>query len=77
MQVRDWESIKNIIALCFFVGNYFYEIESTLIEYPCIEIICQLGDGKGTVSRFYFLKGLDLIAQSVFQFKEDKGISDD
>ena len=78
-QVRDWESIKNIIALCFFVGNYFYEIESTLIEHPNIEIICQLGDGKGKVSRFYFLKGLEklLIAQSVFQFKEDRGISDD
>jgi len=77
-QVRDWESIKNIIALCFFVGNYFYEIESTLIEHPTIEIICQLGDGKGKVSRFYFLKGLEklLIAQSVFQFKEDRGISD-
>jgi hypothetical protein len=78
-QVRDWESIKNIIALCFFIGNYFYEIESSLIEHPTIEIICQLGDGKGTVSRFYFLQGLKklLIAQSVFQFKEDKGISDD
>ena len=78
-QVRDWESIKNIIALCFFVGNYFYEIESTLIEHPTIEIICQLGDGKGKVSRFYFLKGLEklLIAQSVFQFKEDRGISDE
>jgi hypothetical protein len=78
-QVRDWESIKNIIALCFFVGNYFYEIESTLIEHPTIEIICQLGDGKGKVTRFYFLKGLEklLIAQSVFHFKEDRGISDD
>jgi len=78
-QVRDWESIKNIIALCFFVGNYFYEIESALIEHPTIEIICQLGGSKGTVSRFYFLKGLEklLVAQSVFQFKEDRGISDD
>ena len=77
-QVRDWESIKNIIALCFFVGNYFYEIESALIEHPTIEIICQLGDGKGTVSRFYFLQGLEklLIAESVFRFKEDRGISD-
>ena len=78
-QVRDWESIKNIIALCFFVGNYFYEIESTLIEHPTIEIICQLGNGKGTVSRFYFLQGLEklLIADKVFRFKEDRGISDD
>lgn len=78
-QVRDWNSIKNIIALCFFVGNYFYEIESVLIDNPTIEIICQLGDGKGTISRFYFLKGLEklLIAESVFRFKEDKGISDE
>ena len=78
-QVRDWNSIKNIIALCFFVGNYFYEIESVLIEHPTIEIICQLGDGKGTISRFYFLKGLEklLISESVFRFKKDKGISDE
>jgi hypothetical protein len=78
-QVKDWESIKNIIALCFFIGNYFYEIESALIENPTIEIICQLGDGKGTISRFFFLKGLEklLIAESVFCFKEDRGISDD
>lgn len=51
-----------------------------MIEHPTIEIICQLGDGKGKeVSRFYFLKGLEklLIAQSVFQFKEDRGISDE
>lgn len=78
-QVRDWESIKNIIALTFFIGNYFYEIESVLIEHPTIEIICQLGNGKGKVSRFYFLQGLEklLIANTVFQFKEDRGISDD
>ena len=78
-QVRDWESIKNIISLCFFIGNYFYEIESTLIEHPTIEIICQLGDGKDVVSRFYFLEGLKklLIANSVLQFKKDKGISND
>ena len=51
----------------------------SMIEHPTIEIICQLGDGKGKVSRFYFLKGLEklLIVQSVFQFKEDRGISDD
>jgi len=24
-QVRDWESIKNIISICYFVGGYFYE----------------------------------------------------
>ncbi len=77
-QVRDWESIKNIISLCFYIGNYFYEIESVLIDHPTIEIICQLGDGKGVISRFYFLQGLKkiLLAQSVFKFKEDREISD-
>ncbi len=46
---------------------------------PRIEIICQLGKGKGKVSRFYFLEGLKklLIAQSVLQFKENNGISDE
>jgi len=78
-QVRDWESIKNIIALCFFVGGYFYEIESSLIDNPTIEIICELGNGKGTISRYYFLKGLEklAIAQSVLKFKEDNEISDE
>ena len=39
----------------------------------------EVGDGKGRVSRFYFLKGLEklLIAESVFSFKQDKGISDE
>ena len=43
------------------------------------EIVCQLGNEKGKVSRFYFLKGLKklLIAQSVLQFKENNGISDE
>ena len=43
-QVRDWNSIKNIIALCFFIGNYFYEIESALIDNPTIE--SNLSNGK-------------------------------
>ena len=30
-QVRDWESIKNIISICYFIGGYFYEIQSTLM----------------------------------------------
>ncbi|MFN8456512.1 MAG: hypothetical protein U0401_17890 [Anaerolineae bacterium] len=33
-QVRDYESIKNIIALAYFVGGYFYEIDSDLTQNP-------------------------------------------
>jgi len=78
-QVRDWDSIKNIIALCFFIGNYFYEIESALIDNSTIEIICQMGNGKGTVSRHFFLEGLRvlLITAGALRFKQEMGISDE
>ena len=60
-QVRDFESIKNIIALCFFIGGYFYEIESALVENPVIALITQLGRGKGKVTRHFFLEGLKVL----------------
>jgi hypothetical protein len=78
-QVRDFESIKNIIALCFFVGGYFYEIESALTQNHTIQYLCALGDGKGKVTRHYFLKGIAklLIHKSVEQFVEQQSISPD
>ena len=71
-QVRDWESIKNLIAICFFIGGYFYEIDSELIKNDAIIMICDLGGGKGKMTRYYFLQGLKnlLIAESVNQFRE-------
>ena len=71
-QVQDWESIKNIIALAFFIGGYFYEIEPELANNPVILWICQLGGGKGKITRHYFLEGLKnlLIHQQVEQFRE-------
>lgn len=78
-QVRDWDSIKNILALCFFIGNYFYEIESALIDNPTIEIICQMGNGKGTVSRHFFLEGLKvmLITENTLRLRKELEISDE
>ena len=57
-QVRDYESIKNLLALAYFVGGYFYEIGSDLTKNPTIALIAQLGGGKGQVTRYYFLQGL-------------------
>ena len=78
-QVRDFNSIKNIIALCYFIGNYFYEIDSVLIYNPTIEMLCDIGEGKGTISRHFFLEGIKnlLIAQNVLKFKRDNRISDE
>ena len=54
-QVRDFESIKNIIALCYFIGGYFYEIESELCENVTIQQrICDLGGGYGQVHALFF-----------------------
>ncbi|MFH1633542.1 MAG: transposase [Chloroflexota bacterium] len=72
LQVRDWESIKNIIALAFFIGGYFYEIESELAHNPVMEWLCALGGGKGKITRHYFLEGLKnlLIHRQVQWFRE-------
>jgi hypothetical protein len=78
-QVRDYEAIKNIIALAYFVGGYFYEIGSDLTHNPTIALIAQLGGGKGKVTRYYFLQGLKklLIHASVTRFVKEQEISDD
>lgn len=39
-QVRDWESIKNLIATAFFIGGCFYKIELQLAHHPAIEWLC-------------------------------------
>ena len=77
LQVRDFESIKNIIALCFFIGGYFYEIESELVKNVTIQHICDLGGGKGKYTRYFFLKGLSKILtyKAVEQFIEEQDIS--
>jgi hypothetical protein len=73
-QVRDYTAIKNIIALAYFVGGYFYEIGSDLTKNPVIALIAQLGGGKGKVTRRYFLEGLKklLIHQTVERFLEEQ-----
>ena len=76
-QVRDWESIKNLIATAFFIGGYFYQIEPELARHPVVEWLCQLGNGKGKVTRHFFLEGLRdlLIHHHVEQRREQSGLT--
>ncbi len=78
-QVRDFESIKNIIALCYFIGAYFFGIESELCENTTIQYICDLGGGKGKYTRYFFLQGLAkmLTYNAIEQFVEEQDISDE
>lgn len=61
-QVRDFESIQNVIVLAYFMGGYFYEIESALTHDPAMKQICLLGYGKGKITKLYFLRGLAKLA---------------
>jgi hypothetical protein len=76
-RVHDFESIKNLIALCFFVGAYFYEIQDELTKDPTVQWICELGGAKGKVTRFFFLKGLEILlhAQQLEAFQKEKNLS--
>jgi hypothetical protein len=56
--IQDWESIKNLISLAFFIGGYFYEIEDQLTQDPQMIWLAELGGGKGKVTRGYILRGI-------------------
>jgi hypothetical protein len=70
-QVRDYASIRRLLALAFYLAGFFYASDSTVIDNPVIALICQLGGGKGTVTRYFFLKGLQflLIYRRVLTFQ--------
>ena len=78
-QVRDWESIKNIISICYFVGGYFYEIQSELIESETVQMICAIAKNKGKITHRFFLKGLKilLLAWELENYKKKNNISDE
>lgn len=78
-QVRDLQAIQHIIVLCFFIGGYFYEIESELVQNAWMNQICQLGGGKGKVSRVFFLRGLAKIANylEIKKLMQEHNLSED
>lgn len=76
-QIRDFESIKTLLAFCYFVGGYFYEIESVLLEQDFVQFVASLGGGKGKITRRYVLEGLSklLIKKEVDAQMEEHGIT--
>jgi len=72
--------MKSLLSFCFFITGYFYEIESTLIKNEVIKFICELGGGKGKVTKNFVLRGLSklLIKNTVdsaikkFQISEEQ-----
>lgn len=58
-QIREFAAMKTLLTFCYFVAGYFYEIESALIQNETIQFLAYLGKGKGQVTRFYILRGLN------------------
>lgn len=78
-RIHDFTSIKNLITLTFFIGGYFYEIEHEFTKHETVQWICKLGNGKGKVTRTYFLRGLSTLlkAAQVEIFRKEHNISHD
>lgn len=76
-QVRQLVAIKHIILLCFFIGSYFYEYEPELTKNEFMVTVCQLAKGKGKVTRHFFLKGLQILAQTqlALHFFQEQNLS--
>jgi hypothetical protein len=61
-RIRDFEGIKNLIALVYFIAGYFYEIENEIVKHPAAQWLAQLGKGKGKITPHYILKGIGKLA---------------
>jgi hypothetical protein len=60
-QVRDFQSIKNLLALAFYLAGYFDELQKSIKNHEITVFLAQLGKGKDVVSPFFILKGLEVI----------------
>lgn len=77
-RVKDFMAIQNIIVLCFFVAEYFYENEQALLKDKHVQIICQLAKSKGKVTPHFYKKGLSIIANYILfkKYVEENNLSE-
>ncbi|HNL07047.1 MAG TPA: transposase [Chitinophagales bacterium] len=61
-QVRDFNSIKNLLALAFFLVGFFPELQTQLANHPTAQYLCDLARSKGKVTLYFLLKGLEKLA---------------
>ena len=58
-QVRDFQTIKNLLAFTFFLVGYFKELEKHIQNHEIYHLIAQIGGAKGIVSVHFLLKGIE------------------
>ena len=76
-QVRDFESIKNLLAIAFFLVGFFKELQEELEKHPLATFLCQLAHSKSKVTPFFLLKGLERLIhfQQVAKWMKEYDIS--
>jgi len=60
-QLRDFEGIKNLLAISFFLASYLYEIGEQETHDDFIILLAELGGGKGKVTRHFIFKGIQAL----------------
>lgn len=60
-QVRDFNSIKNLLALAFFLVGFFPELEKELKSHPLAIHLCKLARSKGKITIHFLLEGLQML----------------
>lgn len=78
-QVRNFETIKNLLAVAFFLVGYFKELEEELKTHPHALFLCNLAKSKGKITIFFLLQGLTKLAhfQEVEQWKVEYNITNE
>jgi hypothetical protein len=76
-QVRDFNTIANLLALVFFLAGYFKELEEELRNHPLTNFLCKLALSKGKTTLFFILKGLETLAkyQEVVKWMKEENIT--
>lgn len=79
VQVRDFNSISNLLAVAFFMVGYFKELEEELKTHPLALFLCKLALSKGKITTHFLLLGLQKVInyQEVLDWMEENGISNE
>lgn len=76
-QIRNFEAIKNLLALAFFLVGYFKELEEELKNHELAAFLCKIAYSKGKITPFFLLKGLEMLANynEVIQWMKTENIT--
>jgi len=58
-RLHDFEGIKTLVAIGFFIASYLYQIGEQAVNGDFLAILAEIGGGKGAVSRHYILSDVN------------------